>query len=209
MTTISSACLKCGITKKSGKMSCCGRGGSWFGNCGSARDTNTDHTWHEGLQACKAQTQSKLVVSQQFSAQQGENGPSNSEDDTNSKTIITTGKPHAFILAPIPGVPPADTQTHVPVNILTTRIASTMSSEPVNAAIDKITYMSADMTAVSTSITAANTPNVTLTRVLPSTQVHAPFSSRGCQKVLDTTVCTTFVISVILLRCQLFNTICA
>ena len=46
-------CSKCGTTKKSGKHSCCARGGSWFKNCGDDGDAYFDHTWAEGIQACK------------------------------------------------------------------------------------------------------------------------------------------------------------
>ena len=47
-------CSKCGITKKSGALSCCARGGAWFNNCGNNVDTKFDHTWPEGIQACKS-----------------------------------------------------------------------------------------------------------------------------------------------------------
>ena len=43
----------CGVTKKSGKHSCCAPGGSWFQNCGDFGDSKFDHTWFEGIQACK------------------------------------------------------------------------------------------------------------------------------------------------------------
>ena len=46
-------CPKCGTAKKSGVSSCCARGGSWFRSCGDARDTKFNHTWVEGIQACK------------------------------------------------------------------------------------------------------------------------------------------------------------
>ena len=52
--TNSSGCAKCGTTKKSGKRSCCARGGAWFKNCGDAGDTKFDYTWTEGIQACAA-----------------------------------------------------------------------------------------------------------------------------------------------------------
>ena len=45
-------CPKCGV-KKSGELSCCARGGAWFNNCGDEEDTNVDHTWTDGIQACK------------------------------------------------------------------------------------------------------------------------------------------------------------
>ena len=51
VTTIGSICSKCGIIKKSGKISCCAPGGAWFNHCGSG--VNVEHTWFEGLQACK------------------------------------------------------------------------------------------------------------------------------------------------------------
>ena len=46
-------CPKCGVTKKFGARSCCARGGAWFKNCGDDGDTKFDHTWTEGIQACK------------------------------------------------------------------------------------------------------------------------------------------------------------
>lgn len=49
----SSECHKCSTTKKSGKPSCCARGGAWFKNCGDAGDKHFDHTWTEGIQVCK------------------------------------------------------------------------------------------------------------------------------------------------------------
>ena len=47
-------CPKCGTTKISGKLSCCARGGSWFKKCGDPGDASIDHTWFEGVQACKS-----------------------------------------------------------------------------------------------------------------------------------------------------------
>ena len=40
--------------KKSDKRSCCARGGAWFKNCGDADETKFDHTWLEGIQACRS-----------------------------------------------------------------------------------------------------------------------------------------------------------
>ena len=47
-----SRCPKCGITKKSGKLSCCARGGSWFKTCGDSGDAQYNHTWIEGFRVC-------------------------------------------------------------------------------------------------------------------------------------------------------------
>ena len=48
----SAKCPRC-VAKKSGKLSCCTPGGAWFKNCGDPGDPNFDHTWGEGIQACK------------------------------------------------------------------------------------------------------------------------------------------------------------
>ena len=53
-TPVNSICSKCGSLKRSGKRSCCARGGAWFKNCGDAGDTQFDHTWAEGMKACKS-----------------------------------------------------------------------------------------------------------------------------------------------------------
>ena len=47
-------CPKCGINAKSGKLSCCAPGGAWFKKCGGVGDASFDHTWTEGIQACKS-----------------------------------------------------------------------------------------------------------------------------------------------------------
>ena len=45
-------CPTCAKMKKSGKLSCCARGGAWFNNCGDTDDKNFDYTWGEGIQSC-------------------------------------------------------------------------------------------------------------------------------------------------------------
>ena len=46
-------CPKCGTFKNSEKMSCCAFDGAWYKKCGNANDPDFDHTWYEGIQACK------------------------------------------------------------------------------------------------------------------------------------------------------------
>ena len=46
-------CPKCSMFKKSGRTSCCAPGGAWYKNCGGARNRKSDHSWFEGVQACK------------------------------------------------------------------------------------------------------------------------------------------------------------
>jgi surface protein len=50
------ACLKCGMFKKSGRVSCCAPGGGWYKNCGGADNRNADHKWFEGVEACKCKS---------------------------------------------------------------------------------------------------------------------------------------------------------
>ena len=59
----SNTCPKCGTVKKSGKFSCCARGGAWFKKCGDADDTKWNHTWIEGIEACKMFLSSDSVES--------------------------------------------------------------------------------------------------------------------------------------------------
>ena len=60
--TDSGTCPKCGTIKKSGKRSCCARGGTWFKKCGDEGDTTFDHTWTEGIEACKSKFSSGCHV---------------------------------------------------------------------------------------------------------------------------------------------------
>ena len=53
-------CPKCGTAKKSGKLSCCARGGAWFQKCGAAGDTHFEHSWTDGIQACNGFASSSL-----------------------------------------------------------------------------------------------------------------------------------------------------
>ena len=66
-TTIASVvrdkgCPKCGV-KKFGKLSCCASGGAWYKNCGDTGDANFDHTWIEGILACKSTSITVTFVS--------------------------------------------------------------------------------------------------------------------------------------------------
>ena len=78
-TRITPVCPKCAAIKKSGELSCCASGGAWFENCGTSGNSNTDHTWVEGMQACrdvvslasgKAEPQFIISVHQTTSTQQ-------------------------------------------------------------------------------------------------------------------------------------------
>ena len=86
--TTKTVCPKCGTIAISGKTSCCGQGGSWFKNCGSAGNTNVHHTWYEGIQACKARAQDKAAIDQNAHAAQRKGD--NSADASPMANIITS-----------------------------------------------------------------------------------------------------------------------
>ena len=49
-TAVATVCPVCVIMGD--KFSCCGRGGSWQGECGFEGDPNFKHTWSEGAKTC-------------------------------------------------------------------------------------------------------------------------------------------------------------
>ena len=59
---VSPVCTKCGTFRKSGKRSCCARGGTWYENCGDDGDTDFDHTWTEGKTACKSKCSANIYA---------------------------------------------------------------------------------------------------------------------------------------------------
>ena len=56
-----SFCPVCGGTARSGKRSCCSRGGSWFGKCGDQGNPNFEHNWIEGTEACRGKAIASLT----------------------------------------------------------------------------------------------------------------------------------------------------
>ena len=53
-----SSCPKCALNKQTDELSCCARGGSWFGTCGMTVGFGVDHTWFEGAEACQGKSKS-------------------------------------------------------------------------------------------------------------------------------------------------------
>ena len=102
-TPIRSVCPKCGTIARSGKLSCCGHGGSWFGNCGNAGNANFGHTWNEGIQACKSRQSKKIVGQQLYDPHPQGNVPSNDDSTSmNFKEVVAATQMFAFESASIP-----------------------------------------------------------------------------------------------------------
>ena len=90
---IVSACPRCGTIDKSGTMSCCGRGGSWFKLCGVGSSAKLQHTWYEGIQACKARSKSKTATGHQVNVVQQKGADfSQSAGMTSYKAVIAASK---------------------------------------------------------------------------------------------------------------------
>jgi len=89
---VASGCLECGTIQKSGKLSCCARGGSWFGDCAATANAKVKHTWYEGIQACKERQHKTAVMGQQRNEVQQHSNASSGDGDagnvTNSSTDI-------------------------------------------------------------------------------------------------------------------------
>ena len=105
-TTISSVCPKCGIIAKSGKISCCGHSGSWFGNCGSAGNVKLDHTWYAGIHACKTLSQPKAAIGRRSNA--NEHGMANHKKSFHLFTFMFTNTSSPMLVS----MPSVMTLTH-------------------------------------------------------------------------------------------------
>ena len=149
MTAISSECPRCGTIAKSGQMSCCGRGGSWFKSCGGAGNTKLHHTWYEGIQACKSRSSQSNTVIAQHAQQQKD---AESSRGTKYKSPIAVTKTSAFTLvktsAPISHTTSIVTPTYTPDNVSITTSARKLLVDTSN--IISLTFST--HTSASTSI---------------------------------------------------------
>ena len=89
--TMSTECPTCGAVEKSGKISCCGRGGAWFNTCGNVGNTQVRHTWREGIRACKARAQFKIAREQQSNPAQ-QLDPLNGTVTAHCTLVLTVGQ---------------------------------------------------------------------------------------------------------------------
>ena len=144
-----SVCPRCGTTTKSGKMSCCGRGGSWFKKCGRAGNTKLHHTWYEGIQACKTRSRSKTASGNQRNvARQNGIDSSQGANMVNYKTVITTTQTSAFTSVntstPMSDTTSIVTSIYTPDNLLITTSARTlMTNSPSKFLMNSSTHTSA------------------------------------------------------------------
>ena len=172
--TVSSVCLDCGTIQKSGKMSCCGRGGSWFGKCGSAENANLSHTWYEGIRACKAR-QFQAVPGEHLGVSQPESKISSYHTNVvkNSKAVIGTALLFAFtpgststqLSRPAPVTTSAKETTMKPVRVSLVYNADSRSPKTIARATTAVNYA-----AVHTSLSE---PTIPLVRMAFSAQASS------------------------------------
>ena len=145
-TTTGSVCPKCGITKKSGKISCCGHGGSWFGNCESTGGMKLGHKWHEGLQSCRVRAQSKTVTDQQLKgAQQGTDGSSNGAGNVKSRSMAQASEPLALTSVRMAGARSIIALARTPANTSTAPASATIGWKPITVSAARSHNDSVDM----------------------------------------------------------------
>ena len=153
-TVVTSGCLKCGTIQKSGKLSCCARGGSWFGNCAATANAKVQHTWYEGIQSCKGRKSETVVLAQQQSnASYGDAG-----NFTNSKTDIMV--PHMFASDTTPSNVHANTSVKAPGIPVDGSISPAINSEISKPKAEASTNVAVYRSSGSASIIAQECANV-------------------------------------------------
>ena len=198
-TTTVSECPKCGTIGKSGKTSCCARGGSWFKSCGGAGNARLQHTWYEGIKACKARRQSRIAIGQRghAAAQQKSNHSSNDADMVNSKAVITAAT--TFTLTSVNTSTPTSGTTPAIESARASASAVTSTTKPTRAPMHTPTVMVVPVhTSASTSTgygngainsraiaTATNAATSASSRTaMANTSDSAPITPQGSAKLL-------------------------
>ena len=181
ITTTTTACLKCVTIEKSGKYSCCGRGGSWFRNCGSGGYANVEHTWHEGIQACKKTwVQFKTAMGQQANAAQ-QLTLSNGVGMANFKTATTAAT--AMISASANASTPTIMSAHTPMS---NTLAKVSMAAPVHTIV-LTTTAATTTTAMIAIVIHAKEATITIDWISPGMHATYPrhiFSVRVLDNIL-------------------------
>ena len=180
VTTTTLVCSKCGIIKKSGKTSCCGRGGSWFGNCGIAGDRKVYRTWFEGLRVCKARTQLKVGIGQHLNdVRKRRDGSATGSGNANYNAVHDTANMLVFTFDPLLSASPISLPVHTPVITFTDNIVSTTKGS-------------------STTTSARVTKTRNSTNMLMTVLAGTPAASQGCEQLLDIAVHISLSLTVLI-----------
>ena len=187
--------------KKSGKASCCARGGSWFGKCGGVGNANLGHTWYEGIQVCKGQFQAAVGQQMHDVQPKGNISSNNGSIDIDSKVITAAAQRFTFTSANTSTPMRGTTLITVPETTLLMQAARKSITYYAGQTIVKTTTAaSTTITQTSVNVSTPNptifSPNMTIVKLMhnPSAQMSMTTSSHasdgaktpsgGCQKLL-------------------------
>ena len=179
MTTTSRlACSKCGTIGKSGKASCCGRGGSWFRKCGSTGNREFPHTWSEGILACKIRAQWKAVRSRRPNGAQHLNSSYDIRIGNSKVSHITFTKYITGVMHSIAATNSTNHSITAPDNgpIITTLAHTTTTSRSTDILPTAPAYIGTFSTIVTEPITSVIASTTAFTR---TAKVSADWISQG------------------------------
>merc|ERR1712187_14779 len=160
-------CPVCGFLKRSGKRSCCGKGGAWFGKCGGAK-SKLPHTWFNGIQACKPKLKSAKASKGASSAA----AQQQQQDDYYQEFVLGA----ANITTPAPLTIPRDISNAMSkYDVLsdTTTVASASTTSIATTSAPPTTKPSMEKTEMSTSA-PARTKALSSTTTAPPTTTTIP-----------------------------------
>ena len=191
--TVRPECRKCGTIGKSGKNSCCGRGGSWFRNCGSAGNVKLRHTWYEGIQVCKTRTQSQKASGRQSNAAQQQN--SFNVANTGNFKAVATAKAFAFASF--------NTSIPIPDRIVSIRQADTSMDKSTAASDDtprdndtdktKFKTIPTTITFMPTNTSITSSSSITSILIIDSSYINTLITATTTT-IIDGNIVTTIMI---------------
>ena len=170
-------------------MSCCGRGGSWFGNCGSGDDANASHMWSEGIWACNIRL-THTVVGQNLRAPKPRQDTSSDDASmgTDSTAVIATGR----MFAPIPAnsgkmSTPAVDLTEITASLNTSMVVSVRMSEAYDNNITTYKASAAKNAKTVYNLKSMPTPKSTASHASQTIKTRANDTSRPLDTSTDIT----------------------
>ena len=184
--TTSSVCRTCAVIKKSSKLSCCARGGSWFGQCGAIDNTNFRHTWQEGIESCKARQPKKAIYEQQNAVPQNSSiSFDNARNIMNPKNAIPFA--HMFLStsdkASISGTTLLNTRTNALIK------KSTAASAPMPMdMLGRVTITTKDLITPRVDDIIINSGRVHVTDSSFHQSASASITTRKCGILLSTVI---------------------
>ena len=220
MTTSTSVCPNCGTMEKSGKSSCCGRGGSWFLNCGSSGNTKLYHTWSEGMLACKTWAQWNTVRSRQPNAVR-QLKSSYGIVVGNFKAFTTADKTFTFTLTNASTLIQTANASNTAEKLSTKHETGTINSQAINTpdndsvTVPSHTSMTNNSTTLLTNasiytitLTTRNSATITVTTTTTTMIIHTAKTATVTTDWIFHGICCACDASIMLIWVHLYNIEC-